>query len=132
MKKITNAEDLSKAIKHLEAKQFSEGVLLKEHFFIAYDSIQPINIIKTTLKEMVQSSELKTNLSKLVFGSVSGIIAKKIVIGETHNPISKLMGVAVEMLVSKSVIKNADQIKTIGLSVLNKILNRPKDLEEVE
>ncbi len=88
------------------------------------DNLKPINIVKQTLSDLVSSSEVKESLSDLIIGATTGVIAKNIFIGETHNPISKISGMLIEMLVAKNVTNNAEQIKSIGTSIWNKLTQR--------
>lgn len=132
MQKISNVTELQNAIQLLEEKQLNDGVILRELFFKTCESLKPINIIKDTVREMVDSADLKTDVSKLVIGTASGFIAKKVLVGETHNPFSKLFGVVVEMMVSKNVIKNVDGIKSFGSALLQKIIHKQSNPKEEE
>lgn len=120
MSKITTCSELEYAIQVLEKKRDLEKSELKEHFFITVESFKPINIIKDTFSEMVASTDLRTDMTKIALGTITGYIAKRIVLGETHNPISKGLGVVLEMVVSKNVIQNSDEIKTMGQNLFKK------------
>jgi hypothetical protein len=47
MEKINSESDLRGAIIQLENKKDEEGKMLKKEFHLAYESIKPVNIIKT-------------------------------------------------------------------------------------
>ena len=56
---ITNITELNAAILLLENKQAQEAILLKEQFNLTYESIKPINFIRSTLKELVTAPDFK-------------------------------------------------------------------------
>ncbi len=124
MQKITNLANLMYSIELLEEKDLNEGILLREHFNQTLDGFQPVNIIKNTLNDIANSSDIKRSISDILLGITSGAVAKNILVGETHNPISKITGVLVEMIVAKNVTENAEKIKSFGINILHKFLHR--------
>jgi len=58
-------------------------------------------------------------------------MAKKLIIGKTFNPLSKLLGIALEMFVTNKVTKNADQIKSTGSLILHKLFGRKEKVEKI-
>ena len=124
MQSITSSADLKTAIQQLELQQAKEWPLLKEEFLKTAESLKPINIIKNTLKEAVDLPDLKTGIINSAIGLTTGILAKKIILGKTLNPLSKLLGVALEMFVANKVSKNAGEIKSLGNRNKKKIFNR--------
>ncbi len=130
MEKITTVADLKSAIQQLEYKQAIELVLLKEQFYTTYESLKPINIIRNKFKEMILAPDFKTNLVNSAIGLATGFVAKKVFVGKTHNPLTKLLGTIVEIVIANKTIKNADGIKSIGSIILNKIINKGSDSEK--
>jgi hypothetical protein len=131
MQKITNIVDLKMAIRQLENKKVEEWLLLKDQFSAFYENSKPLTIIKNTFKEFISSPDLKTTLINGAIGLATGFITKKIVVGNTHNPVTKLLGYLVEMVVAKKVTGNADEIKSFGSSFLSKIFNTQNDSAKV-
>jgi len=132
MQKITTVADLKNAIQQLEYKQAREWPLLKAQFLTTYESLKLINVIKNTFKEVISAPGLKTNIVNATIGLTTGFVAKIFLIGKTHNPLRKLLGIVVEMAVANKVAKNADGIKSIGSSILKKIVNHHGDSEKVQ
>ncbi len=126
--------ETSTALKQLillkEAEREAEGKLLKAHFRRTYESLKPMNIMKSTFKEIVSAPDLKTDVINAAIGFSTGFVAKKILLGETHNPFAKLIGFVVEMLVANKVVKNAEGIKSLGSLILKKIMKRQDDLKK--
>lgn len=131
MEKITNTTDLKAAIQHLEYKQAGEWSLLKKELFIAAEELKPASIIKNTFKEMAGTLGAKPNIVNAAIGLTTGIVAKKIVTGKTNNPLKKLLGTVLEMIVATKVAKNADGAKAVGSIILKKIFTNHKVAEKV-
>ena len=123
MVKITTRIELEDAIQALEKRRDLQKHELKEHFFLTVESFRPVNIIKDTLNEVITSADIKSDIAKIALGSISGYAAKQLVIGETRNPISKGLGVILEMVVSKNVIRNSENLKNLGQSLLHKLMH---------
>jgi hypothetical protein len=122
MKKITPIDELRESILLLKNKQANDWLLLKEQFHFTYESLKPINIIKNSFNDAVSGPDLKTNAVNAAIGIASGFVAKKVFTGVLHGPLTKLLGVLVEVLVASKVAKNTDGIKSIGRIILEKIL----------
>ncbi len=124
MQIITTTADLKSAIQQLEQKQAAEWPLLKDEFRNTYERLKLINIIKSTFKNAVAVPDLKTNVVNTAIGLTTGIVAKKILVGKTLNPLKQLLGIIVEIAVAGKVAKNADGIKSIGNMIMKKIFNQ--------
>ncbi len=123
MHKITTALDLKSAIQELEDKQAVELILLKKQLLSTYESLKPVNIVKNSFKELISVLDLKKGVANAAVGISTGIITRKILFGKVNNPLIKLLGFILEMGVVNKVIKNADEIKSMGSSILKKIIN---------
>jgi hypothetical protein len=130
MRSITTSEELKAAILELELQQADEMVLLKEQYFKTKEDFKLINIIKGTFKQAVSSPDLKSDAMNAAIGFTTGIVAKKLMIGKTINPIKKLLGVIIEMAVANKVAKNADGIKSAGSSIINLLFRKKKALDK--
>jgi len=124
MKEIDSVSELKSAIQDLEYKQSCDWVLLKEQFTNTYESLKPLNLIKSKLKEMVLAPSLKTSILNSAIGFATGIIAKKVVVGKTHNPLMKLVGFAVELVVANKVAKDPEGIKSIAEVIFKGLLRK--------
>ena len=60
MNDITTTIELQEAIKQLEADYIVEERALKAQLHTTYEAIQPLNFIKSTLKQVAGSDETKT------------------------------------------------------------------------
>lgn len=123
METITNAIELKKAIQLLKIKQTEEGILLKEQCKITYDSLQPINLIKSTITDLV-TPNLTKNIVDATLSLATGYVSKKIVIGDTYNPIKQLLGTILQTAVTSLVAKNTGGIKLVTLNLISTVLNK--------
>jgi hypothetical protein len=131
MRSITTSADLKLAIQQLELQQAIELSLLKEEFKKTKEGLKPINIIKSAFKEVVDVPDLKTDIINSAIGLTTGLVAKKLFIGKTFNPLSKLLGVVLEVFVANKVTKNAGEIKSIGSIIMQKIFKKRGEPEKV-
>ena len=112
MNKINQTEALNKTIAALQEKKEIEFSLLKEQFQITYESLKPINLIKSTLANVASSPELKNNVLNNVIGLTTGYISKKVILGNTRNPIKILLGSLFQFAVANVVSKHTESLKS--------------------
>jgi len=129
MEKTTNIvslTDLSEAIRELEEKWKGEGKVVKDQFEVAYESIKPINLIKSTLKEVVSSPELKGNVLNASVGLAAGFVSKAVYVGFSANPVRRLVGTLLMFGITNLVAKRGDVIGRIGRNLIATIRhNKP-------
>jgi hypothetical protein len=129
MTTINTSLDLKAAIEELKARRESDLQNLKDEMEIVGEKLKPGNLLKTVFHDVMDLPDLKTNVLNSAIGLVTGIFAKKIVIGKTINPIKKLLGFALETFVATKITKNADEIKSTGGSILKKIFQKKNHVE---
>jgi hypothetical protein len=119
MTEIKNTLQLLEAIESLKIKQKLEEQELKEEFTALFEKIQPINVIRETVNELVESKSLQTDVIDLSLGTATGFAIRKLIVGETKNPIGQILGRMIEQTVSQKIISNRVVIHNIGRNVLN-------------
>ena len=80
MQEITSVTGLKNAIQLLESEQEINRKLLKEQFFITYESLKPISLLKSAINDISSSPYLVDNLSGTAIGLASGYLTKKLVV----------------------------------------------------
>jgi hypothetical protein len=130
MEKITNSSDLEKVIFDLGLQKEEEWVLVKEQFHNSMDRLNPFSIMKNEFKEFVSSPTLKHDLINAGIGVATGFIAKKVLIGQTNNPFSKVFGFITEFVVANQVGKNADGIQGFGKKIFSSLFANNKNNPE--
>ena len=125
MKEINSETDLRDAIFHLESTWVEQGKMVKEEFFIAIDSVRPINLIKSTFREAVASRDLKNDIVNTSVGLTTGYLAKIALAGVMKTPLTKLLGTALMFGVTKLVARNPETVKSLGKGFLKMIRSKP-------
>lgn len=117
-------DNLKEAISLLKKKQTLELKLLKEQVNTIHESIKPVNLIKNAFHQITSAPDIKDNILGSVLGLATGFVSKKLFVGGSHNPITKVIGALLEMGVTNVTSKNSDTIKSIGEKVVQFVLKR--------
>ncbi len=108
MKNSREVEELRDKIALLKRQQETDLVLLKAQFHTTYESLKPINLIKNTFKEVVATPNIRSTLIKNAIGLATGYLSKKVLVGSSHNPIKKVLGIVLEFVVANVVANKVD------------------------
>lgn len=125
---ITNIKELNAAILLLENKQAQERLLLKEQFELTYESLKPINLIKSTFKELVTAPDFKEDVLNTSISLAAGYLSKKIAVGSTKNPLKQILGGFLQMGVTSVVSKNADDIKSKFMDIISVVFEKKRTI----
>lgn len=125
MEKIYSENDLNRIILQLESKQTIEAKLLKEQFYLTYESVKPINIIKNIFKQASESQEIKENIINSSVGLTAGYLSKILFETVANSPLKKLVGSVVMFSVKNAVAHNPVVIKLL-LNGFLKIISSKK------
>jgi len=112
---------LQQKIMLVEMQREKDFEILHEQFKTSFANLSPLNIIKNTLKDVVNSKEIKNDVADAGIGFTTGYLAKKILFGSTINPIKIVAGSLLQTLVSNISIKNADTIKAVASKIFGAI-----------
>jgi hypothetical protein len=124
MQEISSAAGLKNAIQLLEAEQEISKQLLKEQFYITYENLKPIALLKNAIKEISSSPHLVDNLSGTLMGLASGYLTKKMFVGSSGNLIRKLIGSVLQFGVTNVVAQHSSIIKSVGQVVLQHFIHK--------
>jgi len=124
MEKIAAIEKLKASILLLELQQAREEVLLKEQFKITFESLQPANLIKNTFRDLTEAPDFKGNLLNTGLSMAAGYLSKKIVVGETHNPIKQILGSLLQVGITSLVSKNSVGITSAIVQAISSFSNK--------
>lgn len=119
MKNKDETETLNAMILAEKLKHAYELEQLKDQFYVAYESIKPINLVKNLFHEITTSPEIKNNLVNNVIGLGTGFLTRSVLLGTLHNPITRLFGNALQFSVANIVSKHSEKIKLIGGNLFN-------------
>jgi hypothetical protein len=121
---IDSRESLVAAIERLEAEQKEHIRAIKTDMHDAYESLKPVHVIKTLVKELFTSPEVKQDLFQAGIGLGAGFLAKKLVVGNSHNLFKRLMGHLVQVSVTNMVNSNEEVIESKGRSLIQRLIKR--------
>lgn len=108
-------------IEDLEQQRTLQREQLKEHLALIHTSIQPVNLINNSLDKMIHSKQLKINLVDIAIGAASGLIAKKLVVRDSHSISKELLGDAVQLIVAKEATQHSDAIRKVGMNLIRNL-----------
>lgn len=114
MKKKSSTVMLYEAISLLELEQALKGQILKEQFIITYESLKPINLLKSTLKEITTAPAIGDNMVGSLLGLATGYLSNKIVVGGSTNIFRKIVGSILQFGVANTVARHPEAIRLIG------------------
>lgn len=120
MQKIDSGATLKANIIALESKQAKEAQLLKERFNMVYESVKPINMIKSTFREAAESQTIKEDITHAVVGLTAGYLSKVLFEGISSSPVKKLLGTALQFGIATLVARNVDTITSTYLLFFQK------------
>lgn len=113
MENISTPAELKEAIQLLEAEKSVHLLEMKENFFLAYDSLKPANLIKSTMKEIGSSPYLFNNVFNVSLGLVAGYLSKRaLMISRSNNKSKKLLGLILQLGVTNLVVYAPNAIKS--------------------
>ncbi len=130
MQMINSGNELRMAILALEIQQSDEGRMLKEHLHIAYESIKPINLIKSAFKEVSESQDLRDASFNTFIGLTVGYFSKIVFERISNNPFKKLFGTALQFAIANVVAKNPETTNFLGkgfLKISGRLLSNFRD-----
>jgi hypothetical protein len=105
---------LTKLTRKKEAQRSALVIELKTHFALTYESLKPNTIIKSIFQEIISMPRMGIQARDAAIGLTGGIIAKKLFVGKTQDPVTKSLGILLEMGISNLVTKNAGAIRSIA------------------
>lgn len=123
MKTTDPKSELHQAMDLLKDKQAEQFVLLREQFYITYESLKPANLIKSTFKDLTSDSGVRKDVIGGAIGLATGYLSKKVIMGATHNPISYILGNILQFAVGSLVSRNSNKILKSGEDLLHRMSN---------
>ena len=123
MAKQNPINSLKESIRLLEIRQAEEGAILKEQFKVTFESLKPFNLIKSSIKDLTSSVEVKNNLFETVVSILTGYLTKKIMVNTKGSPVMKIVGALLQYGVTSLVSKNAEKIRILLGDLIERFFN---------
>ena len=119
---INNAIQLKQAITILQAQQEEKKFILVEEFHRTYESLKPVNLIKSTFNKILDTPDITNQVVDTSIGLGVGVLSKKLLVGKSTNIFKRFFGTIIELTVANAVAKNSDGIKRHGLQLIKKLI----------
>ena len=112
MQKITSTAELRSAIALLETERVMQEQILKAEFHVAYERLNPANLVNSAMKNIVLSPHFVDNVLSTVIALATGYFSKQLVVGASSNILKKILGSFLQFGVSNVVVQYPDVIKS--------------------
>lgn len=101
MKTTNQKAVLMEKIKALQTKQSTDFENLKTQYHITIASFKTINLIKTSIQEIITTPNLTTNLIGGTLGMGTSYLLKTVFADNDQNPIKKILGKVVKLAIKR-------------------------------
>jgi hypothetical protein len=107
--------DLEARILKLEQVQAQQMVELKASAAGILESISPSSILKSALKDVVQSPGLRNTAMNTAIGIGAGLLGEKLYVGNSKNIFKRISGSAIQFLIANFVRKKIPELQKNNL-----------------
>jgi len=119
MEKQNAIGSLKESIRLLEMRQAEEGKVFREQFQITYESLKPVSLIKSSVKELVSFVEMRAGLLETIVSMLSGYFTQKMVI-RSRNPLMKIFMNFLQLGITGVVDKSIESIRNFIAGQINR------------
>ena len=130
MNKPKATELLEERIKLLETQQAEARQAFRQQLAETGNSLRPSSIIRNMVSGSASDEEVKAPFLDSAIGLATGFVAKKLLLGSVHNPITKIAANLIQAGVSAYVAKHPEAIKNIASKLMGFIGKKNKDENE--
>ena len=105
MKTNNQKEILEQKIIFLRSKQENDLLQLKAQYYSTIDRLKPINLIKSSFQDIVESPNLKSNLLAGAIGLGSTYVSKTFLNENSVNPVKRVLAKVLNFAINKWIKK---------------------------
>jgi hypothetical protein len=127
MQEINSEASLREAILTLEARWTDEGAALKEEFRTTLEAFKPMNLVKSTILDLVTTSDPGPNVMTTVAGLTTGYLGKVLVGSITRSPFKSFLGNAAMYGITNFVARNPEKVKSLGKAFFKMVRGKPRN-----
>lgn len=124
MRNKNETDSLNELILIMEKKHTNDLELFKDQFHVTYNSLRPINLIKGVFHDVTASPEIKNDFVNNAIGLGAGFLSKKLLVGNSHHPVKKVLGTLLQFGIANLVSKKSPKLKAIGGSLLKSLFKK--------
>lgn len=126
MHTITSTADLKKAIQLLETEHAANGKQLKAHFYAAFETFKPVNLLRNTLKSITSSPNMLDNVLGTTLGLAAGFASNLLFKGMAGPALRKVISPVLQTGVTSFVAKNTGSFRSVAEIALLRIFRNKK------
>ena len=108
---VSSMNDLEARIRDLEKVQAQQMAELKLSAVGIVESFSPSNMLKSALKDVVQSPDLRNSAINTAIGLGAGFIGRKIFVGKSGGLFKKVTGSALQFLITNFIRKKIPEMR---------------------
>lgn len=105
MKTLKQTDILDNKIAALKIKRDNELIELKQQYFVVHNSFTITNLVHHGFSEFYKTATNKKNLFSTITSVLGGYLTKRVVVGESSNPLKQILGYGVQFAVTKLISK---------------------------
>jgi hypothetical protein len=129
MQSITSKAQLKFAIQQLEDKRALQSQLLNEEFHVFADSLKPVNLLKSTLNDVITTPNLGGSILSSLVGLITGFFSTRLLVGSSRTVIKNLVGSILQVGVTNLIANNSDSLKSMGHRIIQGIFNKKESTD---
>lgn len=118
--------EIRNAIVQLETEQEVKGQLLRQQFQFTYQSLKPINLLKSAVQEISSTPHLTSKVFGMTTGLGLGYLTRKLVIGASGSIYLKIFASVLQLGVTNLIARHSAEIKSAGQFVKKSLFGRKK------
>lgn len=122
MEKQNAVDLLRESIRLLEVRQAEEGKILKDQLRVTYESLKPVSLITSWMKEISGSVEIRSGLLETIVSILYGYFTQKMIIRSGRNPLMKILSTTMQFGVANVVARNIESIRNFIAVPIDKFL----------
>ena len=108
---VSSRKDLETRILELEKIQARQVLELKRSAVDIVESLTPANIIKSALKNVAQSPDIRTSVINTAIGIGAGFLGNKLIVGKSSNIFKRIIGSTLQFGIANFIRKKIPQIQ---------------------
>jgi len=112
---VSGMHDLETRILELEKLQAQQMIELKASGANIVNSLSPSNILKSALKDVAQTPDLRNTVINTAIGIGAGLLGKKLYVRGSKNIFKKISGSAMQFVIANFVRKKLPQMQNNNL-----------------
>ena len=131
MQNISTVSELKNAIEFLKDQQSAKGMVVREHFYLVYDSFKPVNLLAGSLNDIARSPLLVENIIGIGMGLLTGTMSKSLFVGASGSKFKGVLGTIMQYGITNFVANNSGFLKAVGKYFSKNVVGRKTKKTEI-